>query len=102
MKTVVDATVGEGGHAKAILARMGEDGSVIGFDRDPGMAAIAAANLAPFGPRAVVRNAHYADMGSHLDDLGIGKVDGVLFVAVGDDAARKDVTTPSSPVTILE
>ena len=38
----VDATFGRGGHAGEILGRLGEEGSLIAFDRDPEAAAAAA------------------------------------------------------------
>jgi 16S rRNA (cytosine1402-N4)-methyltransferase len=33
--TVVDATFGGGGHSRAILDRLGPEGSLVGIDRDP-------------------------------------------------------------------
>jgi 16S rRNA (cytosine1402-N4)-methyltransferase len=59
--TVVDATVGTGGHAAAILAAHDRLG-VFGTDRDEDALAIAASRLAPFGPRAVLKHARFADL----------------------------------------
>ena len=58
---VLDATVGAGGHAAAILAAHGHLG-VFGTDRDQEAVAIAASRLAPFGPRAVLKHARFADL----------------------------------------
>ena len=49
----VDATFGRGGHAGEILGRLGDEGKLVAFDRDP-EAAAAAAVLFPRGhPRAL-------------------------------------------------
>jgi len=69
--TVVDATVGAGGHAEALL----EAGvrHVIGIDRDPEAAVLAARRLARFGPRFHVVRARFSE-------LPVGnRVDGVLY-----------------------
>jgi 16S rRNA (cytosine1402-N4)-methyltransferase len=58
---VLDATVGTGGHAAAILAAHGHLG-VFGIDRDEKAVAIAADRLAPFGSRAVLEHARFADL----------------------------------------
>ena len=73
-RAVVDATVGAGGHAAALL----EAGvrSVVGIDRDPAARTLATERLAPFGERARI----VAGLFSELDDAVAGdRVDGVLF-----------------------
>ena len=40
-ETIVDGTLGAGGHSRAILAALGSAGRLIGVDRDPKMARIA-------------------------------------------------------------
>lgn len=47
----VDATLGAGGHAEAILQHSGPDGRLIGIDQDPSALSIAGARLASFGDR---------------------------------------------------
>lgn len=44
--TYIDATFGQGGHSLALLQRLGPQGQLLGFDRDPTAASIAKANLA--------------------------------------------------------
>ncbi len=56
---LLDATVGTGGHAAAVLAAHPHL-AVIGIDRDPEALAIAAKQLAPFGRRAVLHHARFA------------------------------------------
>jgi 16S rRNA (cytosine1402-N4)-methyltransferase len=72
--TVVDMTLGAGGHTEALL-RGGAD-RVIGIDRDPDAVALAVERLARFGERfrAVRRTFEAVD-----DEVTRGPVDGVLY-----------------------
>jgi 16S rRNA (cytosine1402-N4)-methyltransferase len=51
---LVDATLGAGGHAAALLAASGPDVVLVGFDRDPDALEMAAERLAPYGDRVVL------------------------------------------------
>jgi 16S rRNA (cytosine1402-N4)-methyltransferase len=73
---VVDATVGAGGHAEALLT--GGCRRLIGLDRDDNALAAAQARLAQFGDRVVLRQANFADLDSVLDELDVDAVDGIL------------------------
>lgn len=75
----LDATVGEGGHAEAMLDASGPTGRVIGFDRDPGVLAVAESRLAGYGPRCVLLHCDYREMEDRLSSLDIEKVDGILI-----------------------
>ncbi len=48
-KTYVDATLGAGGHAEAILQRIQPGGILFGIDQDPSALKLAADRLSPFG-----------------------------------------------------
>jgi 16S rRNA (cytosine1402-N4)-methyltransferase len=74
---IVDGTVGAGGHAAVLAARVGSTGRVIGLDRDPEMLALAA--QATVGLPVTLVKAPYSDAGRVLDDLGIDKVHGILL-----------------------
>jgi 16S rRNA (cytosine1402-N4)-methyltransferase len=76
---VVDATVGEGGHAEAILRRIAPAGRLIALDRDAEAVARAEERLRAFGRNAVIRQGNFAALGEALDRLGVGQVDAVLF-----------------------
>ena len=49
--TVLDGTLGGGGHAEAILDRTAPDGILVGLDRDPQALAASESRLARFGAR---------------------------------------------------
>jgi 16S rRNA (cytosine1402-N4)-methyltransferase len=74
----VDATLGMGGHAAAMLERFPEL-TVVGLDRDTEALAIAGERLRPFGDRARLVHTRYDGVADALDDLGIDEVQGVLF-----------------------
>ena len=75
---LVDATVGLGGHARALL-EAAPGCRLVGFDLDPSALALAGETLAPFGDRATLVHASYRDMEPRLRELGVGGVDGIVF-----------------------
>lgn len=75
---MVDATLGLGGHAEAVLAGCSL-ARVIGIDRDPDALAHAAHRLAPFKDRFVGVQAVYDELPEVLSGLGLDRVDAVLF-----------------------
>ena len=70
----VDATFGRGGHSQAILQRLGPQGRLTAFDKDPEAVAVARA-LEHADDRFSIRHQGFA----HLDELEDGSVDGVLM-----------------------
>ncbi len=64
---ILDATVGTGGHAAAVLAEYPGLG-VLGIDRDPEALRVAAERLAPFGSRVVLKHARFADLRTVVDE----------------------------------
>ncbi|MBI1951676.1 MAG: 16S rRNA (cytosine(1402)-N(4))-methyltransferase RsmH [Acidobacteria bacterium] len=75
----VDGTVGAGGHAEAILRASAPDGRLLGCDRDLEALEAARRRLAPFGERAILRHADYRRLPRLLDELGHGRVSGILL-----------------------
>jgi 16S rRNA (cytosine1402-N4)-methyltransferase len=73
----VDATLGLGGHAEAILAA-GEGVRLVGIDRDPDALAFSRERLGRFGDRFVAVEGRHEELALHLDRLGLQEVDGVL------------------------
>ena len=72
----VDGTFGRGGHSRAILDQLGPEGRLIAFDRDP--RAIAAGE-ALGDARLTLVHEPFSELANALADLGVEKVDGVLF-----------------------
>jgi 16S rRNA (cytosine1402-N4)-methyltransferase len=72
----LDGTFGRGGHARAVLSRLGPAGRLLLMDRDP--AAIAAARTAfADDPRVAIRHGNFAEL-AEWDETAAG-LDGVLL-----------------------
>jgi len=79
---VVDATLGYAGHASEIARRLGREGTLIGFDRDPNAMALAKERLdalreelGPEMPRLVLHDVEFSQAGALLAGV---KADGLL------------------------
>ena len=88
----IDGTFGRGGHSRLLLSRLGPQGRLIAFDKDP-QAIEAAQALAASDPRFGICHADFADAVPELAALGVARVDGVMLdLGVSspqiDDAAR--------------
>ncbi len=76
----IDATVGGGGHTERIMAATDPDGRLLGLDADGAAIARVQARLGPrFGPRLVLRQANFRELGTVAPDAGFGAVDGCLL-----------------------
>jgi 16S rRNA (cytosine1402-N4)-methyltransferase len=75
----VDATVGGGGHAAALLDRSGPGSFLLGVDRDEEALARAQSRLAATGRRFALRRGNFGDLERIVHEAGLGRVDGVLF-----------------------
>jgi 16S rRNA (cytosine1402-N4)-methyltransferase len=75
----LDGTFGRGGHSRLILEKLGPDGRVLGFDKDP--LAIAPGNaLAAEDGRFVVVQRSFAELGAELAQRALGgQVSGILL-----------------------
>jgi len=75
-QTIVDATLGAGGHARLILERLGAIGGLIGLDQDPAMLELARGRLSGYPATLVHRN--FEDLSIVLQQLQAGPVDGIV------------------------
>jgi 16S rRNA (cytosine1402-N4)-methyltransferase len=83
----LDATVGLGGHASAILSRIGPTGRLLGLDQDPQALSLARAHLEQTVRRHdwavsepfILQQANFSEVGKVLDRLGGPGLSGALF-----------------------
>ena len=72
----VDCTMGEGGHAAAILE---QGGLVLGIDIDPQAIELARERLSPYGHRAILINEDFANLEKVCSRIGLHPIRGILF-----------------------
>ena len=75
---VLDATVGGGGHAAAILAA-NPDMSLLGLDCDDAALTAAAERLEQFGDRVVLHRSAFGDLAGAMGAAGVASISGFLF-----------------------
>jgi len=82
-ETVVDATVGHGGHAELLAGAIGSGGRFIGLDIDESNLARARSRVekamaGKSSPSLHWVRANFSELGSVLDELGVSRVDVIL------------------------
>lgn len=75
----VDATLGAGGHALALLAAHPEIELYIGIDQDPDAIAIATKRLAPWQHKLLILQGNFADVAELLAQHQITSIDAMLM-----------------------
>ncbi len=93
---IYDGTVGLGGHAAALVPRLGSGGQLVGVDRDAEALELARARLAKVGPQFYLFRGLYTQIDEALSGAGLdprGGLDGILLdLGVSSlqlDAARR-------------
>ena len=75
----IDATFGRGGHSRAILQQLNEDGLLIAFDQDPEAVAFAKQQFAD-EPRFKIEHCNFNQVADVVEQYGLTeKIDGVLM-----------------------
>lgn len=77
--SIVDATIGCGGHAKPILERVRPSGQLIGIDQDQQAIESTRENLKEFSDSLFLVNENFKDLEKILKGLKVEKIDGILF-----------------------
>lgn len=75
----IDGTVGEGGHAEAILEAASPGGRLLGIDRDPGALAVAEERLSPYGRNVTLVEGNYVEMAEICRQHAFAPVNGILL-----------------------
>jgi len=75
----VDATVGDGGHARAILENIAPNGKLIAIDRDVDSKVRAESNLKEFENRVLFINDSFGNISKIIEESGFNRIEGVLF-----------------------
>jgi len=75
----MDGTLGGGGHAEAVLRRLGQTGRLYGIDRDTDALQAAGKRLAPFGASFTPIHGNYKDAPALLAREGVTALDGILL-----------------------
>jgi len=76
--TIVDATLGGGGHSAALLESR-DDLDVLGIDQDPHALEAATEHLAPYGDRVRTSRRRFDQLDEALDEHGVDEISGALF-----------------------
>ena len=75
----IDGTFGRGGHAAALLGKLGPEGSLLAFDKDPDALAYAASRFSAEA-RLLMREGSFGNLATEVSALGWqGRVDGIMF-----------------------
>ncbi len=75
----VDCTLGEGGHAEAILEQLGKEGKLIGIDQDEEAIKAAGQRLKKYGSSCNLVRDNFKNLRNILKNFDLREVDGILF-----------------------
>jgi len=75
----VDCTLGEGGHAEAILEQLGKEGRLIGIDQDEEAIKTAEKRLRRYGSSCSLVRDNFENLKKVLKKFNLREVDGIFF-----------------------
>ena len=76
---VIDCTLGDGGHAEAIMERIGENGKLLGIDADPESLLRAKRYLYRFGEQTAFARGNFRDLKKIAAASGFEKAEAILM-----------------------
>ena len=88
-ETVVDATIGPGGHARLLAEALGAEDLLVGIDVDRANLELARKRLAKCACRVELLHANFTELRRSLDAVGVSQVD-VLFADLGVSSTQLD------------
>ena len=74
----IDATLGAGGHTRALLDRTAPDGRVLGLDQDESAIELARTSLQSYGSRLETAKSNFRNVAAVAEERGFVGADGVL------------------------
>lgn len=77
--TVIDCTLGGGGHSAEILPKIIPDGRIIGIDQDDDAITAASDRLSGFPDNVTIVKGNFVQLDEIASELGIDSVDGIIF-----------------------
>ena len=77
--TILDATIGSGGHAEIIMQKIGRTGTFVGIDQDMMMIDRLNSKYQITNNKFILVNENFRNLDKVLDSLKIEKIDGVIF-----------------------
>ena len=78
-KTFIDATLGGGGHASALLEKIAGITLLIGFDQDEEAVARSGERLKPFSEKVKIVHASFFGIKGALEEMGVDRADAILI-----------------------
>ncbi len=76
---IIDGTVGNAGHAKALLEKTAPHGKLLGIDADSAQVTNARRELAAFSERVILVNDSYANIAEIVDRVRVRPIHGILL-----------------------
>ena len=93
----LDGTLGGGGHSNGICSRLGENGLLVGVDRDNDALCAARERLSQWQCRKEFVHARFSEVKRVLQDLHIDSIDGALLDLGVSSFQRFQLHEGSSP-----
>lgn len=78
-QTVIDATLGGGGHTRELLQAIAPDGRLLGIEADERTLHDTLQDLTPYGSRFIAAHGNFRELQRIANDHGLTSVDAILF-----------------------